>query len=68
MIAFKEYIVQEYREKAKGYVAVETKFTHSFNVKTEAKSGVVRRNDYIKVSMKFVDRDMNPLFTTSIVF
>ena len=68
MNQFKDYLVQEYREKAKGFVAVETKFTHSFNIKTEAKSGVVRRNDLIKVSLKFVDKELNPLFITSIVF
>lgn len=65
---FKEYLVQEYHQKAKGFVAVEMKFSHSFTVKTEAKSGVVRRNDLIKVAMKFVDKEMNVLYTASIVF
>ncbi len=68
MNQFKDYLVQEYREKAKGFAAVETKFSHSFNVKTDAKSGVVRRNDLIKVSLKFVDKELNPLFSASIVF
>lgn len=65
---FKEYLVQEYHQKAKGFVAVEMKFSHSFTVKTEAKSGVVRRNDLIKVAMKFVNKEMNVLYTASIVF
>lgn len=65
---FKEYLIQEYREKAKGFVAVEMKFSHSFTVKTEAKSGVVRRNDFIKVAMKFVDKELNVLYTASVIF
>ena len=68
MNQFKDYLVQEYREKAKGFVAVETKFSHTFNIKTDAKSGVVQRNNYIKVSLKFVDKELNPLFNASIVF
>lgn len=68
MNQFKEYLIQEYREKAKGFVAVEIKFSHSFNIKTEAKSGVVRKNDSIKVAMKFVDKELNVLYTASIVF
>ena len=68
MIQSKEYLTQEYREKAKGFVAVETKFTHTFNIKTDSKNEIVRRNDFIKVSLKFVDKDMNPLFNTFIVF
>ena len=59
---------KEYREKAKGFVAVEMKFSHSFTIKSEAKSGVVRKNDSIKVAMKFVDKDLNTLFNISIVF
>ena len=65
---FKEYLIQEYREKAKGFAAVETKFSHSFTIKTEAKSGVVRKNDSIKVAMKFVDKELNVLYTASVVF
>lgn len=65
---FKEYLVQEYREKAKGFVAVEMKFSHSFTIKTKANSGVVRRNDLIKVAMKFVHKDLITLFTTYIFF
>ena len=68
MNSFKDYLVQEYREKAKGFVAVEMKFSHSFNIKSETKSGVVRKNDSIKVAMKFVDKDLNVLYNTSIVF
>ena len=68
MNSFKEYLIQEYREKAKGFVAVEMKFSHSFNIKTDAKSGVVSKNDSFIVAMKFVDKELNTLFTTSIVF
>lgn len=65
---FKDYLVQEYREKAKGFVAVEMRFSYSFTVKNDAKSGVVRKNDLIKVALKFIDKEMNTLFNISIVF
>ena len=68
MNQFKDYLIQEYKEKAKGFVAVEIKFSHSFNIKNDSKSGIIRKNNIIKTSLKFVDKDLNPLFTTSVVF
>lgn len=68
MLSFKEYLTQEYREKAKGFAAVEIKFNHTYNIKTDSKSSRPRRNDLIKVSLKFVDKDLNALYSASIVF
>ena len=68
MNQFKDYLIQEYKEKAKGFVAVEIKFSHSFNIKNDSKNGIIRKNNIIKTSLKFVDKDLNPLFTTSVVF
>ena len=68
MLSFKEYIINEYKNKAPGYVAVEFKFSHSNNTKIDHKSGRTIRNELIKVFIKFVDKSMNVLFSTIITF
>jgi len=68
MQELKNYLIDEYKDKAKGFVAVDFKFTHSVNVKIDKKSNVPLRNDIMKVNMTFYDKDMNKLFTTTISF
>ncbi len=68
MLAFKEYLIEEYKTQAKQYAAVEFKFTHSTNVKTDKRSGCVLKNDIVKVAVRFVDKDMNTLFSGNIAF
>ena len=68
MNSFKDYVIQEYKNKAPGFAAVEFKFIHTNNTKIDKPSGKTRRNDLIKVGIKFVDKSMNVLFTTSITF
>ncbi len=68
MLAFKEYLIEEYKTQAKQYAAVEFKFAHSTNVKTDKRSGCVLKNDIVKVGIRFVDKDMNTLFSGNIAF
>ena len=68
MDAFKNYIIDEYRNKAKGFVATEFKFTHSVSLKIDKKSNVPLKNNIIKVKVTFIDKDMNVLLTTNITF
>lgn len=68
MDAFKNYIIDEYRNKAKGFVATEFKFSHSVNLKIDKKSNVPLKNNIIKVKVTFIDKDMNTLLTTNITF
>lgn len=35
MDAFKEYLINEFADKAKGYVATDFKFSHSTNIKLD---------------------------------
>lgn len=66
MDQFKSYLISEYA--VKGYAAVEFRFTHSTNIKIDKKSGVPLRNDVIKVSIKFVDKGMKVLHSSSVSF
>ena len=68
MESFKSYLIEEYKCKANGFVAVEFKFTHHNNVKVDKKTKVLLHNDIIKVSLTFVDKSMNKLFNTTISF
>ena len=68
MEAFKAYLIDEYKDRAKGYVAVEFRFAHGVNVKKDKQSNTPLKIDIIKVSIRFVDKDMNTLFTTNISF
>lgn len=65
---FKNYLVSEFKEQAKGYAAVEFKFNHSVNLKNDKATSKPLRIDIIKVNMKFVDKSMNILHTASIQF
>ena len=68
MQALKEYLINEFRDKARGYVAVEFKFSHSTKIKPDKPSGVSLKIDVVKVSIRFVNRDMNTLHNCSVVF
>ena len=68
MESFKQYLIDEYKERAKGFVAVEFKFSHGINVKKDKETNTPLKIDIIKVSIRFVDKDMLTLFTTSISF
>ena len=54
--------------KPRDMLAVETKYLHTHYNKADAKSGVVRRNDCVKITMKFVNRDIEEIYKASIVF
>lgn len=68
MEQFKAYLIDEFKEAAKGYVATEFKFTHSTNIKIDKTSNVPLKNDVIKVNIKFVDKNMNVLKTAIVTF
>ena len=68
MEAFKAYLIDEYKEKVKGFVATEFKFTHSSNVKVDKKSEVTLTLDIIKVALTFYDKDINKLLTSTLSF
>ena len=68
MQALKDYLIDEFRDKARGYVAVEFKFTHSTKIKPDKSSSVNLKIDAVKICLKFVDRDMNTLHNCSVVF
>ena len=65
---FKQYLVDEYKDRAKGFVAVEFRFSHSITLKKDKQTSTPLKVDIIKVSIRFVDKDMNTLYTTSISF
>ena len=68
MQALKEYLINEFRDKARGYVAVEFKFMHYTKIKPDKPSGVNLKIDAVKVCLRFVDRDLNTLHNCSVVF
>ena len=68
MQALKDYLIDEFRDKANGYVAVEFKFSHYTKIKPDKASGVSLKIDVVKVSIRFVNRDMNTLHNCSVVF
>ena len=68
MEALKTYLVDEFKNRAKGYVAVEFKFSHNVNVRIDKKSKTPLKIDVIKVSLRFVDKAMNTLLSSNIVF
>ena len=68
MEALKSYLVDEFKNRAKGYVAVEFKFSHNVNVRIDKKSKTPLKIDVIKVSLRFVDNAMNTLLSSNIVF
>ena len=68
MEGFKSYIIDEFKDKAKGYVATKFKFTHSVTVKIDKQSNIPLKNNIIKVNIKFVDKDMNVLHSAIVTF
>ena len=68
MQALKEYLIDEFRDKAKSYVACEFKFAHYTKIKPDKASGVSLKIDVVKINMRFVDREMNTLHNCSVVF
>ena len=68
MEAFKSYLIEEFKDKAKGYVAVEFKFNHSVNVKLDKPSSKLLNIDIIKVNIKFVDKEMHQLHSAIVTF
>ena len=68
MQEFKEYLIKEYKDKVQGYAAVQFKFSHNVNAKFEKKTDKTLRIDNINVKIKFVDKDLNRLFTTTVNF
>ena len=68
MQAFRDYLITEYKEQAKGFVAVEFKFSHSVNLKADKATKTPLRVDIIKVNMKFVNKNLDVLHTASIQF
>lgn len=68
MEALKSYIIDEFKGKAKGYVAVEFKFTHHVNMRMDKSTKTLLKIDVVKVSLRFVDKDLNTLYTTNVLF
>ena len=65
---FKDYLIEEFKDRAKGCVAVEFKYSHSTKIKTDKASGVSLKIDVIKIILRFVDKDMNTLLNNTITF
>lgn len=68
METFKAYLIDEFKDQAKGYAAVEFKFGHTSNVKIDRKTNISLKNEVIKVNIKFVDKNMCVLKTATISF
>ena len=68
MQQFIDYLTTEYKDKATGFAAIDTKFTHSSTIKIDKKSNVPLKNDIIKVSITFYDKSMNKLYSSAISF
>ena len=68
MEALKSYLIDEFKDKAKGYAAVEFKFSHNVTMRNDKASKTSLKVDVVKVSLRFVDRDMNTLHTANVIF
>ena len=68
MEPFKNLIIDEFRDKAKGFAATEFKFSHSVNIKIDKLSKIPLKNDIIKVKVTFIDKDFNTLLTSTLSF
>lgn len=64
--AFENYIVSEYSDRAKGYAAVEFKYSH--NCTNKYVKNRLLRCDIIKVNVLFVDKSMRKIYCDSITF
>lgn len=68
MQEFKNYIIQEFRDLAPNYAAVEFKFNHSTKTKFEKKTDKKFNIDIIKVGVRFYDKDLTELTSQMIQF
>ena len=68
MQSFKDYVIQEFKSQAETYTAVEFKFSHGVGSKVDKKSELIMKVDYIKVAVKFYDKDMNLLISKMLTF
>ena len=68
MEQFKQYLIDEYKDRARGFAAVEFRFGHSITFKKDKETNGLLKVDIIKVSIRFVDKDMNTLFTSNVAF
>ena len=77
MQQFIDYLTTEYKDKATGYAAIDTKFTHSSTIKIDKFSKaygrdptglVTLKNNIIKVGITFYDKSMNKLYSANISF
>ena len=68
MQQFIDYLTTEYRDKATGYAAIDTKFTHSSTIKIDKASNIPIKNNIIKVTLTFYDKSMNKLYSSAISF
>ena len=68
MEALKAYLIDEYKAKAREYVGVEFKFTHSVHIRMDKQSKIPLKVDTIRVSLRFVDKDLNTLHSSNVVF
>lgn len=68
MQAFKDYIIEEYKNLATGFVGVEFKFTHTSGTKLDKKTEIHMRQDVIRVNVKFYNKDIQMLLSRSLQF
>ena len=68
MNQFIDYLITEYKDKATGFAAIDTKFTHSSTIKIDKFSNVTLKNNIIKVGITFYDKSMNKLYSANISF
>lgn len=66
--SFKDYVIDEYKPLAKGYVGAEFKFNYSSKVKIDKRSNVPLVINVVKVAVKLFDKDMNVLVAKAITF
>ena len=65
---FKNYLISEFKDRSKDFVAVDIKFSHSLTIKFDKKSNKTLKKNIIKVSIKFFNKDLKLLYNDSIQF
>ena len=68
MESLKAYLIDEFKDRVKGFVGVEFKFNHGVNMRTDKVTKLPLKVDIVKVSLRFVDKDLNTLLSSNIVF
>ena len=68
MDQLKAYLIDEFKDRANGFVGVEFKFSHSETMRSDKATKIPLKVDVVKVGMRFVDKDLNTLHTSNIVF